>query len=106
MDSLCIDKADEVKIIFFFTLVSPLIAIAGWAHNVPWMFWFGSFFCCVNLFLNLTVGIMKFPILPILSMALFGGWMHSWYAGVAMGLVVWTLFEGLGNMYKILSNSN
>ena len=78
-----------------FTLFGPIIALLGFYVGVDVMFWVGVVVCAVNLFMNLASGAMRFPFLPLVFAWLATFFWSPWTLGVAMGLVLWTLFEGV-----------
>lgn len=78
------------------TLSGPAISGLGLYFGWPILFWVGVFLAGSNLFFNLASGAMKFPLLPLLS-ALAGGLLATpWYFGAAVGVLVYTAIEGIG----------
>ena len=82
--------------ILIFTLSGPVIGGIGWYVDIQWLFWVGVGLCAVNLFMNVTSGVMKAPILPTLIMIVAGVFLEPWYFGAGIGLLAWTALEVVG----------
>ena len=87
---------------FLVTLAGPLIGGLGWLIQAPWLLWIGAAVCALNLALNLASGVMKLPILPSIFMILAAVVASPWWYGVAVGLIVYTGLETLGEVYARL----
>ena len=83
------------------TWSGPIVGVVGLYFDSPVTFWIGVAIAGFNLFMNLASGAMRFPILP-LAIAVVGAlvWAPS-YMGVALGLLVWTTLEALGELTLI-----
>jgi hypothetical protein len=84
-----------------FTLSGPVIGGAGFLFGWLWLFWIGIGLALINLVLNLASGVMKAPLLPMAFM--FGGAFlyDSVMIGGGLGLLAWTLLEGIGEIFGI-----
>ena len=90
---------------FLVTLVGPVLGGVGWLVQVPWLLWIGVAICTLNLALNLASGVMKLPILPTIFMLVAAVVASPWWYGVAIGLIVYTGLEALGETYARLQAS-
>ena len=90
---------------FFVTLFGAALGGVGWLIQVPWLLWIGVIVCILNLALNLASGVMKLPILPALFMLVGAVVATPWWYGVAVGLIVYTGLEALGEVYARLQAS-
>lgn len=84
--------------VLLFTAAGPVLGGAGWFMNIMWLFWVGALLCVINLFMNLTSGVMKLPVLPVLFMAIAVPLVSPWYVGLAGGLIAWTALESIGEV--------
>ncbi|MDC0662872.1 hypothetical protein [Marinobacter sp. SS21] len=80
-------------------LSGPLLSGLGYWSGYEWLFWVGVGLSAVNLALNLLTGAMKLPILPLISILIGSVAFPPWYFGAGIGLLVWTLIEGLGDLF-------
>lgn len=90
---------------FLVTLIGPVFGAIGWLVQAPWLLWTGVTVCALNLLLNLASGVMKLPILPALFMFVAAVAISPWWYGFAVGLVLWTGIEALGEAYVKLQAS-
>jgi hypothetical protein len=91
---------------FLVTLVGPILGCVGWLVQAPWLLWVGIAVCTLNLVLNLASGVMKLPILPAIFMLVAAVATSPWWYGVAIGLLVYTGLEALGESYARLRASS
>jgi len=89
----------------FITLLGPALGGIGWLIPLPWLLWIGVAVCTLNLALNLASGVMKLPILPAICMLVGAVVATPWWYGVAVGLIVYTGLEALGEVYARLQAS-
>jgi len=89
----------------FITLLGPALGGIGWLIQLPWLLWIGVAVCTLNLALNLASGVMKLPILPAICMLVGAVVATPWWYGVAVGLIVYTGLEALGEVYARLQAS-
>ena len=47
------------------TVAGPLVASVGWLLQSAWIYWFGVIVCVITMLLNMAVGAMRLPVLPI-----------------------------------------
>ena len=83
-----------------FTLSGPLVVVIGWFLSVHWLLWLGVVLATINLIMNLASGAMKLPILPAVFMLVAAVLLSPWYLGVGVGLLVWTVLEGAGELFR------
>ncbi len=84
---------------FLLTLAGPLIGGIGWFIGYHWLFWIGVGLAALTLFLNLASGVLKLPILPGMFIAVGGFGLSPWYVGAGAGLLLWTAFEAMGEIF-------
>lgn len=84
---------------FLLTLAGPLIGGIGWFIEYHWLFWVGVGLSALTLFLNLASGVLKLPILPTVFIAVGGFGLSPWYVGAGAGLLLWTAFEPIGEVF-------
>lgn len=82
-----------------FTLSGPLLAAIGWFTHIHWLFWVGVGLAAINLFMSLASGAMRAPVLPMLVMLVAAVTLKPWYLGLAVGLLVWTALETVGELF-------
>lgn len=87
--------------VFLFTMLGPVIGGIGWLIEIHWLFWAGVILAGFNLFMNLSSGVMKLPILPILFVVAGGALLKSWLVGAGTGLLIWTAIEAVGELIGI-----
>ena len=83
------------------TFAGPILGIVGLGIDVQALFWIGVIICAFNLFMNLASGVMNFPLIPGVLVVAGGIYWSPWFMGAALGLVVWTGLEALGELYSI-----
>ncbi len=88
--------------VLLFTTTGPVLGGVGWFMNITWLFWVGAALCVITLFLNLVSKAMKFPVLPILFMAIATPLVSPWYVGLAAGLLAWTALESIGEVVVVV----
>ena len=81
-----------------FTLSGPVVAGIGFYLDFEIAFWIGVALAGLNLFMNLASGVMKFPILPLIIVVVAGVYLKPAFFGSAVGLLAWTLIEGLSEI--------
>lgn len=77
------------------TLAGPVVATLGYHMEIESVFWIGVGLAVLNLLMNLASGAMKFPIFPLVCMVMAGLLLKPYHFGAAVGLLAWTLIEGL-----------
>jgi len=82
-----------------FTLSGPAIGGLGWYFELPWIFWTGVALAAINLSLNLGSGVLRLPVLPAAAIILGMMLTDPWLTGAAIGLLVYTVIEGVGDLY-------
>ena len=81
------------------TVAGPLVASVGWFLQSAWIYWFGVIVCVITMLLNMAVGAMRLPVLPIVVMTLAANYFREpWYFGAAIGLVGWTTLDAIGEV--------
>lgn len=83
-----------------FTLSGPLVGAIGWFLSIHWLLWLGVVLAAINLVMNLALGAMKLPIFPAVFMLVAAVILSPWYLGVGVGLLVWTVLEGAGELFR------
>jgi hypothetical protein len=87
------------------TVLGPLTASFGWFLQSSLVYWLGVILCAITLLLNMAVGGMKLPILPIIFMTFSVNYFRdSWYFGAAIGLVAWTTVDAIGEIIGHMRN--
>lgn len=84
---------------YLFTLITlsgPIVSGIALLMDWPILFWIGVALAAFNLFMNLASGAMNFPILPLVAVAVGAVFLTPWYFGAAVGLLIYTAIEGLG----------
>ena len=87
-----------------FSLVTwggPIIGGLGLYLDSPITFWVGVAIACLNLFMNLASGAMRFPLLPAGAVIVGATFWQPWYLGAALGLLAWTVVEAIGELAPI-----
>lgn len=87
-----------MSFITIFTFSGPVLGFLGFFMGWPWLFWVGVLLAAVNLFLNVASGVMKMPLLPILLSVGGALYWNPWLEGLGLGLLAWTLIEGIGEL--------
>ena len=90
---------------FLITLFGPVFGGIGWLIQAQWLLWIGVAVCALNLLLNLASGVMKPPFLPAFFMLAAALATSPWWYGLAVGLVVYTGLEALGEVHARLQAS-
>jgi len=80
------------------TVVGPLAGAVGWFLQITWLFWVGVAVCVITLLINMKVGTIKVPVLPIGFMISAAVWHTSWFIGAGMGLIAWTALDAAGEL--------
>ena len=83
---------------FILTLTGPMLGGLGWWFELQWLYWFGVLVSSITLFLNLTSGVFKAPVIPAFLMIGGAFLMEPWYLGAGAGLLIWTGLEALGEV--------
>ena len=80
------------------TVAGPLLAWTGFLGHSSWIFWTGVAICAITLHLNMSVGAMKLPVLPVAFMVIIAIWYTPWYFGLGLGLIAWTTLDAFGEI--------
>lgn len=84
--------------VFLITLSGPIFGAGGYFLELPWLLWVGVALCLVNLFMNLTSGVMKLPVLPTIAVIIGVTVVSPWYLGAGYGLLIYTATEAAGEV--------
>jgi hypothetical protein len=90
-----------MSVFTLFTLSGPLLGAIGIGFGSSLLLWVGVALAAANLFLNLASGSMRFPVLPILFATAGALVLPPWWAGAAVGLLVYTAIEGLSEVLPL-----
>ncbi len=87
-------------LVTIFTLSGPIVGLTSYFFGMEPIFWIGFALACANLFMNIASGAMRVPALPIAFAAAASFLIVPWYQGAAIGLLSYTLIEGVSELFS------
>jgi hypothetical protein len=79
-----------------FVAAGPILGFFGHYLQLPILFWIGVTLAGANLFLDLASEVMNFPLIPLILIVICGGVLSPWWYGAAVGVLAWSVLDGLG----------
>lgn len=90
------------------TLALPLfggiLGIIGYLQGLFWLLMIGATLSFINEFLNLASGLYSFPFIAIIINSTTIFFVSPWLYGLALGLSMAALIDGLGEIYGRLKS--